>query len=595
MRQYINTFAAACLLAGIAATSCSPDEYDLGAPDYTSDDLVAGIAYTITPDASNPNIIYLESLLPSSYSCVWSHPQGRSQDPRVTLRMPFPGTYSVVFGIETRAGVVMGDTATFTIDGFCSDFVNNEYWTAISGGVGKSKKWIVDNGKYGFGGGEMTYANPNKPQEFNHWEKNWDPGYNYTKWGEAEMAASYMIFDLVGGANVQVFDGKNTWQGTYMLDTDNFTLSFTDAVLLHSPTYENTTSNWKNGLTIFELDENHMRVGVLREKATSGQDPWWVIWNFVSEDYANSFVYVAPEVYPKLAADWRDYFEQKTNREITYLLNDDVPYDWCNLDGSNKSIGINASPYLEDFSLTLRYVDAETRVYSCEAPGGGSTSGTYTLDENGIFEFSPALPSFALDKDGKVMFDAPTQLRLMNYDVDSYSGKLTYAWLGVPEVDDAGKTYQYQAIQLVPKQEGGAVERYVATLRYFDKGWGWKYAPDLFVTGDGIYTATIEDNHGGEPYGLYLDIEKLLLKHPNCDIIIKDVQVDGVTIEFSDELIDRGNGSSSGIDGADARRYIVNPWGATAGNASMLNFETSLSVTFQVIMDNGVPFIASAE
>lgn len=38
-------------------SACSPDEYDLGDKGLTTDDLVEGIAYTITHDSENPNII----------------------------------------------------------------------------------------------------------------------------------------------------------------------------------------------------------------------------------------------------------------------------------------------------------------------------------------------------------------------------------------------------------------------------------------------------------------------------------------------------------------------------------------------------------
>ena len=111
---FYSIFTCAALL--FAATACSPDDYSLGSKDVTEADLVEGIAFTITPDASNPNIIYLESKMPTSYQVLWNHPQGRSQGNKVTLKMPFPGTYEVQMGVETRGGVVYGEKATFTID-----------------------------------------------------------------------------------------------------------------------------------------------------------------------------------------------------------------------------------------------------------------------------------------------------------------------------------------------------------------------------------------------------------------------------------------------------------------------------------------------
>src|SRR5690554_5914156 len=102
--------------------ACTPEQYDLGVKDVTPDDLVEGLAYTVTHDANNPNIVYLESKMGGSYTPLWSHPQGRSQEQKVTLKIAFPGTYEVKFGVQTRGGVVYGSPVTFTIDDFYAEF-----------------------------------------------------------------------------------------------------------------------------------------------------------------------------------------------------------------------------------------------------------------------------------------------------------------------------------------------------------------------------------------------------------------------------------------------------------------------------------------
>lgn len=60
-------------------SACTPDSFELEGKDVTVDDLVEGIAFSITHDSENPNIVYLKSLMPSSYQVCWQHPQGRSQ------------------------------------------------------------------------------------------------------------------------------------------------------------------------------------------------------------------------------------------------------------------------------------------------------------------------------------------------------------------------------------------------------------------------------------------------------------------------------------------------------------------------------------
>ena len=72
-------------------SACTPDEYEMGSKAFAPEDLVEGVAYSVTHDANNPNIVYLKSLLGPEYTPLWEHPQGRSQEAEVTLQMPFEG------------------------------------------------------------------------------------------------------------------------------------------------------------------------------------------------------------------------------------------------------------------------------------------------------------------------------------------------------------------------------------------------------------------------------------------------------------------------------------------------------------------------
>ena len=141
IKKYLYSLAAtAMVLMGMSA--CSPDSYDLGDKDVTPADLVEGTAFTITHDSNNPNIVYLKSLMADKYQVTWVHPQGRSNEREVELDMPFPGTYEVQFGVETRGGVVYSEPVTFKIDNFYAGFVDNELYTLLTGGVGQSKTLI---------------------------------------------------------------------------------------------------------------------------------------------------------------------------------------------------------------------------------------------------------------------------------------------------------------------------------------------------------------------------------------------------------------------------------------------------------------------
>ncbi|HBA99707.1 MAG: hypothetical protein A2W86_04345 [Bacteroidetes bacterium GWD2_45_23] len=587
LKSSIYLFVASILML---FSACTPEQYDLDEKDVTPDDLVEGLAYTITHDPINPNIVYLESKMGNSYTALWEHPQGRSQEKKVTLQIPFDGTYTVRFGVQTRGGVVYGEPATFIIHDFYAGFVTNELWTLLTGGVGASKTWIPDNGKYGLAPGELSYADPGGTVEWNNWSPNWEPAAGFTMAaGDNPIWESSMTFDLINGANVAIDDrssgGVGQKKGSFMLNTDAHTITFTDADLLHTAGWSHMTSNWKKDLKILTLTENQLRIGILRQKDTSGEDPWWIIWNYVSKEYADNYEAPAQEIFPTLPDDWRDYVEPKTNLVTTYKLSDDKPFDWCNLDGSQKGIAnIAARSGVEEVTLVL---NSGTGDYTLTDLSGVEHKGKYSLNNEGIYTFSEALPEIELSADGRAIFKSNPDrtLRIMSYETSDFTGGLTDLWLASKELDDQGNLYQYMGYHFVA-QTAGAVKSYKATMHFFDTGWTFTVSEPLFIAGDGDYTFVIP-GASSAPYGLYLDIQKILKENPNMDVAIKDIKVDGASISFDDTVIDRGIGD----DDTTARRYILNPWGATAGDAPKYVFSSTIAVTVTVKMDNGTPFI----
>jgi hypothetical protein len=574
--------------------ACTPEQYDLDAKDVTPDDLVEGLAYTITHDPVNPNIVYLESKMGDRYTALWEHPQGRSQEKKVTLQIPFDGTYTVRFGVQTRGGVVYGEPATFTIQDFYAGFVTNELWTLLTGGVGASKTWIPDNGQYGLAPGELSYADPGGTVEWNNWSPNWEPAAGFTMAaGDHPIWESSMTFDLINGANVSIDDrstgGVGVRKGSFMLNTDAHTITFTDVDLLHTAGWNHMTSNWKKDLKILTMTENQLRIGILRQKDTSGEDPWWVIWNFVNKEYADNYEAPAQEIFPTLPDDWRDYVEPKTNLVTTYKLSDDKPFDWCNLDGSQKGIGnIAARSGVEEVTLVL---NSGTGDYALTDIAGVEHKGKYSLSGEGIYTFSDPLPEIVLSNDGRALFktNPDRTLRIMSYETSDFTGGLTDLWLASKELDDQANLYQYMGYHFVA-QSAAAVKSYKATMHFFDLGWIFTASEPIFISGDGDYTFVIA-GASDVPYGMYLDIQKILKDNPNMDVAIKEIKVDGAAIPFDDTAIDRGVGD----DATTARRYILNPWGATVGDTPNYVFGSSIAVTVTVKMDNGTPFIVKKE
>lgn len=600
--KYICSLIASVLLI---FSACSPDEFDLGKKTYVSEDLVQGIAYSITHDSENPNIVYLESLLGDSYTPLWEHPQGRSQAKKVVLKIPFEGTYTVTFGVENRGGVVYGEPVTFTIDDFCAEFVTGDMWEFLAGGSGNSKTWIPDNGQYGMKQGfyscfepSATYVDMTSDDGFN-WiaqDKTWWEPSNADIGITEDDLKSYMTFSLQGKAGLIVhrFTGgqETVTEGLFSMNTSDHTISAVNVDFIHGEWANNNAVDFRNGFQILVLTENQLMIGNYRDEALSGEGRCVYCWNFVSKEWADSYVPQedTKEVYPELSDDWRDFVEPKTNKVITYKLSEDAPFDWCNLDGSPKgNTSISALSGIEEITLEL---NSGTGNYTLTDATGDSHTGKYTLNGDGVYQFTPALPQIVLSADGRAVLKAEEggTLRIMSYETDDYSGALTNLWLGSIENDDQGKRYQYMGYQFVAQTSGDSGPRYTANLNFFDTSWATLDSGNIYITGDGDYTFTIT-GASSIPYGLYLDILKILKAYPNMDVAIKDIKVDGTSIEFDDAAISRGYPDDK-PETQTARRYILNPWNTdSAATTPRYVFNSSIEVIVTVKFDNGTPFI----
>jgi len=434
--------------------SCSPEEGSLGEMDVSPNELVEGIAFTIEHDATNPNIVYLKSLMDNRYTPLWEHPQGRSQAKTVTLQMPFEGTYTVKFGVQTRGGIVYGEAVTFTIDDFYAGFVDHELWTFLTGGVGESKVWIHDNGDYGMATGEMDYADPTTVVEWNNFSPNWSPGKGHT--GDANIWESTMTFSLAGGANVDVHNVSSTGtkdeSGTFMLDVENHTITFTDANIMHTQSWDFKTTNWARSLKILTLNENQLRVAVLRE-LVSGEGEWWLIWNFVSKEYADNYVPEdIPDPVPNIDGEPNDVLT--TTKTKTWILSPDSPYDWTNLNGDLLNNFTGGEPtYLGTgwAAYDADMIAATKLTFTSKSGTGGSfvfsshenddVKGEYSIDANHDIDFGQPLSAmisqynFGWLSTMNLNTTSENKLRILKTKLDLLGFNVTDIWLGQRSTD----------------------------------------------------------------------------------------------------------------------------------------------------------------
>jgi len=488
----------------VLLTSCSRDKYLLENIDVLPNELVEGIAYKIEHDPSNPNIVYLTSLMESKYTPLWDHPQGRSQDKKVTLKIPFAGTYTVKFGVETRGGIVYGEPATFQIDQMYAGFIEDEMWTMIAGGAGQEKKWYLDVDAEGL---SRKFLGP--IYFFSSWYT-WDglhtaSGDNYIdadpwdwtkaisptiaregdkasgapKPGEAAWywaadlkgnpwitdAADFgtMTFDLKDNANVTVDQeayGLGKKKGTFLLDVEKHTIKFTDVRPLHDKNRDADAVDWSN-VRILYLTKDAMQLGVVPNNG----DQSMTVYNYISKDYKDNWVPGnQPEPEPPYTGNANDDLTTSTSTKKTWALSLKTPYNWTGLAGNflntwSKPEDYTATgwaPYdagmISKVSLVLDKTGENNGTYVFTDGSGNTISGSYSTDDKNNIVFDKNI-SFSISDWVSLSTTAENKLRIISIEKDAL-GAVSGLWLGAR---DPAKD-EYMVYKFEPKATAGATD-----------------------------------------------------------------------------------------------------------------------------------------
>lgn len=458
------------LLAMILGFSaCQPEEYSMGTI-LSKDDL----NFSITQNPDDPNMVILESLTPN-VTPLWQTPMGRSSRLTDTVKIPFMGDYKFIYGVESPGGYVQADTFSISLTTNNLSYVDDPLWTNLTGGVGQQKTWRFDYGNYGLNAGPLTYCEPQTT--WTEWQNGtaaigWAPSWQDNTWIIEEAdTASRMTFALIDGAIMtthKITEGVDE-TGTFFLDADNHTLSTTDATILRSNNFIANATNWNNNLVILELTENQLMVGVRR---TNEEGDYLYVWNFVSEEYAASYVPEETEdPEPTLPDGWQDDISQVVSTTIEWKLSESNPLDWATLDGSMMNgwqspedypgwLGTPDTEVYGGFSMTMNSANNSVVFVT---PDGTETTGTYSIDEKGIYSFDVTVPSFNLIGWASFAADGNNQLRILQIE-KNLAGNVTGMWLGAISPDKP----EYMAYHLVPGAENGGNEEPQGTEVAFD-------------------------------------------------------------------------------------------------------------------------------
>ena len=460
-----NTTKAVLAVGAMLFTACQPDEYELG-------DLLKKeeLKYSITQDASDPNAIVLQAQNPG-HQPFWITPMGRSTLAQDTVRIPFEGEYSFVYGVISAGGVVQADTFKLNLTTTNLNYVNDPLWTLLSGGVGEEKTWYLDlnaeeesryfAGPLYFYGTDDSWATVTDGEVIEGDSWNWSPDWKGNTWLMPAADYGSMTFSLKGNASIKVDHtvlGKSE-TGTYFLDVNAKTLQMTDAAPLHDEGRDGHVINWGD-LRVMSLTENTLQLGVIRDEALSGEGPALLVYNYVSKDYYDNWVPAdLPDPEPQLPADWKEEVSQVVSTTITWKLSTKNPLDWAYLDGSRMNgwnapedypdwLGTPDPSVYEGFSLVMNSADGSV-VYT--SPDGTQETGSYSLDEKGIYTFEGIAPSFSVIGWASFGLTAENQLRILSIEKDVL-GNLSGMWVGAK---DPVKP-EYFAYHLVPSMGGSS-------------------------------------------------------------------------------------------------------------------------------------------
>ncbi|AXP80097.1 hypothetical protein CJ739_1004 [Mariniflexile rhizosphaerae] len=425
----IKILIASFLMLGIVSliTSCEPESHSLGKT-LDKSDIQFDITQDFTADPGGNTVILTNQT--KGVTLNWDYVTGKSNKALETVKYAFKGDYTIKITAVTSGGLVELDPVTITVTDDNLNYVNDPLWTALSGGVGHSKTWVLDldeNGDSKYFAGPMYFYGTSNGwlAEGGEWSGgdtgcygddcwNWNPEWKGNQWIAAQGNYGSMTFSLDGGpfltTNHLMIPSYGEESGTYFLDINTKTLTTSNATILHTNEYETCVDNWYE-MKVFSITENSLQLGVLRKSSCDGAAT--LVYNFISKEYSDNWVPEdLPDPNPSIDLDGGsvdDLLAVTTTTSKTWHLSADSPFNWTDLNGSF----LNNFNTVEDYEAVgwTGYVAADQDdviknkiTFSDDGSvntidsNGVEASGTYSTSTDGtnIISFTGITPTFPI-------------------------------------------------------------------------------------------------------------------------------------------------------------------------------------------------------
>jgi hypothetical protein len=236
----IHGIFAVLLVTALFMVSCQEDAPEIGTP-LSADQINLEVSQPLSIDEGGNTVVLrnlTEGVIP-----MWDYGIGKSINQIDTVEYAFAGTYVIKRSAWSNGRLVPLPDATVEVTKVKPELVSDPMWTFLSGGADQEKTWVLDfdadgvsrkfDGPIFFIGADKLLV-PNCVDGVGScWQ--WFPGWQNWMPGPADYGT--MTFNLKGGPFVtvdqKVITNSGVFNGTYMIDTKERSISFTGVTPLN--------------------------------------------------------------------------------------------------------------------------------------------------------------------------------------------------------------------------------------------------------------------------------------------------------------------------------------------------------------------------